>query len=123
MTLCDTDIVIEYLKNNESICKLIESIGFDNISISIITKAELLHGAFDKNESLKIEKYLSTLEIYHIDNNISLKFNDIMKDYSLSHRINIPDALIAATAIINNIELLTRNKKDFKFIKGIKLYK
>jgi len=42
-----------------------------------------------------------------------------MMDYSLSHKIGIPDALIAATAIVNKLRLFTANVKDFKFIPEI----
>jgi len=45
-----------------------------------------------------------------------------MEEYSLSHRLSIPDALIASTAIVNDLELFTLNLKDFRFIKGLKLY-
>jgi len=44
--------------------------------------------------------------------------NNIQK----SHGLQIPDALIAATAICHDMELLTYNVKDFKFIQGIKLF-
>jgi len=45
-----------------------------------------------------------------------------MLDYSLSHKLSIPDAIIAATALHYDIELYTYNTKDFRFIEGIKLY-
>ena len=39
----------------------------------------------------------------------------------LSHGLLIPDALIAASVIENDLLLFTRNQKDFQFIKGITL--
>ncbi len=45
-----------------------------------------------------------------------------MTDYSLSHHLDVPDGLIAATAIRNDVELFTLNKKHFQFIKGLRLY-
>ena len=45
-----------------------------------------------------------------------------MEIYSLSHKLNIPDALIASTALVNQVELYTLNRKDFLFITGLKLY-
>ncbi len=38
-------------------------------------------------------------------------------------KLAMPDALIAATAICNNLKIFTLNKKDFEFIKGIEFYK
>ena len=48
--------------------------------------------------------------------------NIFIENYCLSQKLNLPDALIAATAIYYNIELFTLNIKDFKFIPDIKLY-
>ncbi len=45
-----------------------------------------------------------------------------MKTYALSHKLTIPDALIASTAIIHQIQLYTLNKKDFTFIPDLILY-
>jgi tRNA(fMet)-specific endonuclease VapC len=45
-----------------------------------------------------------------------------MENYSLSHKLAIPDALIAATALSHDMSLYTLNLKDFRFIEGINLY-
>ena len=45
-----------------------------------------------------------------------------MVQYSLSHKLTIPDALIAATALTHNISLYTLNLKDFRFIQGLNIY-
>ena len=36
-------------------------------------------------------------------------------------KINLPDAIIAATAMVYNLVLISRNPKDFENIKGLKL--
>jgi len=46
-----------------------------------------------------------------------------MLKYTKSHGLAVPDALIAATAIVNNVKLYTLNVKDFKFIDELILYK
>ena len=52
-----------------------------------------------------------------------LRFNGLIQAYHDRHSKWIPDALIAAIALSNNIELFTYNKKDFDFIPELKLYK
>ena len=47
---------------------------------------------------------------------------ELMSRYSLSHKVSIPDMLIAATAISHELELYTLNTKDFKFIPELNLY-
>ncbi|HRI46682.1 MAG TPA: hypothetical protein PK559_06215, partial [Ignavibacteriaceae bacterium] len=66
---------------------------------------------------------LQGIPSYHIHNDISIMAVSLTEQYSKSHKLSIPDALIAATAIINNFELFTLNIKDFKYIPNIKLYK
>lgn len=122
MILCDTNILIEFYKNNLVIVNELRKIGVEKISISIITKAELYYGAINKTELLKIQKHLSLLHNSPVDNQISMQFIQLMEQYSLSHKLTIPDALIAATALVNNLNLYTLNIKDFRFIEGINLY-
>ena len=45
-----------------------------------------------------------------------------MEEYFLSHKLAIPDALIAATALVNSISLYTLNAKDFRFIEGLTIH-
>ncbi len=47
---------------------------------------------------------------------------ELMETYALSHKLSIPDAIIAATALVHHKELYTRNIKDFRFITDIQLY-
>ena len=53
---------------------------------------------------------------------VSNQFLQLMATYSLSHKLSIPDALIAATALVHNVELFTLNVKDFHFIPGLTLF-
>lgn len=53
---------------------------------------------------------------------VSTQFIELMETYSLSHKISIPDALIASTALVHKIDLYTLNIKDFRFIHGLNLY-
>ena len=123
MVLCDTNIIIELYKGNENIISELKKIGTENISVSIVTSAELIYGAINKKELNIIRKDLESLHQINIDEQICEIFIDLMLNYSLSHKISIPDAMIAATAIAGNLPLFTLNIKDFKYIENIKLYK
>lgn len=63
------------------------------------------------------------MNVLNIDSEVCDILIELMSKYSLSHNLTLPDAMIAATAISNNIPLYTLNKKDFKFIVGMKLVK
>ncbi len=122
LVLCDTDVIIEFYKGNFSITEILKNIGVENVAISSITAAELIYGSFNKKELNQICKDIESLNLISINYNINDKFLELMKKYSLSHKIKIPDCIIAATSLVYNIQLFTLNKKDFAFIDKIKLY-
>jgi predicted nucleic acid-binding protein len=123
MILCDTNIIIELLKGNEKIISIVDELGVANIGISAVTEMELYYGAFNKAELKFIKKHLQTIPILQITSEISEAAVSLVELFSKSHTLNIPDALIASTAIANDLELFTLNIKDFKYIPKIKLYK
>src|SRR5665647_1932949 len=111
MILIDTNILIEIYKNNTSIVDEVKKIGQGNISISDITCAELYFGARNKKELQTIAKDIKKLQIIHIQSEISAKAVKLIEKYAMSHKLSIPDALIAATAIYHNQMLYTLNIK------------
>jgi predicted nucleic acid-binding protein len=56
-----------------------------------------------------------------IDEQISEMAVNLLKTYRLSHGLLIPDALIAATALVTDSRFVTKNQKDYRFIDGLKL--
>ncbi len=121
MILCDTNVIIETLKGDDKTIKIIERIGLENIAISSVTVMELYFGAFNKRELNKIKKYLKALNVVHFDNTVSELAVNMIESYSKSHGLQIPDAIIAATALSLEIKLFTLNLKDFRYIDGLKL--
>jgi len=122
MILCDTNILIEFYKNNPQIKHTLQQIGPERLAISVVTQAELYYGALDKTELRKIKQHLSLLHRFPVDTAISETFLQLMETYSLSHKLSIPDALIAATVLTHDTELYTLNNKDFQFIPNLVLY-
>jgi predicted nucleic acid-binding protein len=97
-------------------------IGYENIVVSDVTRAELLYGAINKTELQMIRKDLNKIRVLHVDQFISKMAVDLVDKYCLSNKTDFQDALIAATAISHRMELYTLNIKDFVFIPEIKLY-
>ena len=123
MILCDTDILIEFYKNTPQILQEFKHIGHTHLAISAITQGELYFGALNKAELEKIKRHLSLLHQFPPTKAISHKFLELMETYCLSHKLSLPDALIAATALVHKVELYTLNRKDFHYIFKLKLYK
>jgi predicted nucleic acid-binding protein len=121
MILCDTNIVVEIFKGNKEIIELVETVGLDNVAISSITVMELYYGVLNKRELNKIKKNLKAIQVINIDHDISKMSIKLTEQYSKSHGLQIPDAIIAATAIVWGVKIYTLNLKDFKYIEGLKL--
>ena len=122
MVLCDTNILIELYRENHAIINTIRQIGQDNIAVSDVTCAELLYGARNKAELKTFRKDLDTLTVLPILQEISTMAVALIEKYCLSHKLALPDALIAATSIYHQLFLYTLNIKDFTFIPEVKLF-
>ena len=120
MILLDTNVLIEILKNNQDSIQQILLLK-PPLAISSITAMELIYGARNKSEVLKLEKFIEKFDIIHLDEQISALAYQFITEFSKSHNLDIPDALIAAAAIQNRAQFLTYNKKIFRFIPAIKL--
>lgn len=119
--LCDTNILIEVFKGSSPAISLIEQIGYAHLSISSITLMELYYGALNRKELEKIKKSFAGIQTFPVSERTTDIALHLIETYSKSHGLNIPDALIAATAIEHRTPLLTYNLKDFKFIKNLRL--
>ncbi len=116
----DTNILIEILKGNQDIVQKLESLDFA-YAISSISAMELYYGAINKAELFKLQKFISLFEVLELDKEISKIATELIFEYSKSHNLDIPDSLIAATAIDKSLKLYTLNIKDFRYIEGLVL--
>lgn len=117
--LLDTNILIEVFKGNTDIIHALNDAGPENLSLSAVTAMELYYGALNKLELQRIRKNLTAFKIIHISTAISETATRLVERYSKSHNLQIPDALIAATAMEADSELFTLNIRDFAFINGL----
>jgi len=117
--IADTNIFIKIFRGDADLKKQVESL---NVAVSSVVLLELLQGSKDKAELRQIEKYLACFTVVHFNENVSKKAIELVKTYSKSHGLLLADAIIAATCLENDREPMTFNIKDFKFIRGLKLF-
>ena len=121
--IIDTDVLVWYLRGNINARKIVtSSIPF---KISVISYIELMQGMKDKRELKVLQKYLKkwSTEIIQINESISTRAMYFVEDYFLSHSMEFPDAIIAATALENAEILLTANNKHYSFIPNLEINK
>ena len=112
--IIDTDVLIWYMRGNKKAFDIVENLN--SFQISVITYMELVQGMRNKNELNELRKALRiwNTKIIYINEDISSKAMFYVEKYSLSHSVEIPDALIASTAVTNALPLLTGNDKHYK---------
>lgn len=80
--------------------------------ISVVTVAEIWAGADDAGREAA-EAILSGFRALSVDHLIAKVAGSYRKSYGPSQGLKLPDALIAATAKVHNLRLVTRDRKHF----------
>jgi predicted nucleic acid-binding protein len=125
MILADSTILIDLSRGNEEtilFCDDERKNGQD-IAISVMSSMELIIGCRDKRELNRTLKFLGDFVLIDISIPISKRAFQLMLQFNMSHGLVIPDAFIAATAMEENLQLVTSNIRHFEMIPGITLRK
>lgn len=121
--LLDTSVIIDFLRRKDKDRTPLFTLAQQDIDlyISIITHTELYAGKSiweNKKAKDELETLFSGMKILPLEHNISQKAGKIKAEYNL----NLLDAIVAATAVVHNLELVTLNIKDFEKIEEINLF-
>jgi predicted nucleic acid-binding protein len=113
--LLDTNFVINYFNGifSDDAAKFTDSVINDLTYVSVITRMELLslQSLKPKDEEV-IKEFIFDSTVFSLEENIITKTILLRR----TNKIKLPDAIIAATAIVHNLQLITHNLKDFKNI-------
>ncbi|GAA0525108.1 type II toxin-antitoxin system VapC family toxin [Chitinophaga japonensis] len=115
--LIDTNTVIDFLDNKlpEKAAVLVENLV---PQISVITRMELLAWPQANEQQLQVlQAFITVCNVLTLDEAVIVKAIELRKTY----RIKLPDAIIAATAVVWNLTLISRNIADFKNIQGLQI--
>lgn len=121
--LIDSDVLIFSFRGNANAIDILDNTS--NKCISIVNYMEIVQGVRNKNELNKFVKYLEKYQFQILDLNqeVGIFALNLVKDYALSHHMQMADALIASTAIYYNKPLLSANYKHYAFIPNLDLIK
>jgi hypothetical protein len=117
----DTDIFIWVQRGNKKATKLMEM--SESRHLSVQTYMELLKCAGNKNQHKYTKDFLSAFDfiVLPLTENIGHRASIYIEEYTLATGLRSGDAIIAATAVENNLPLVSSNVKHFKRIKEIQL--
>jgi hypothetical protein len=117
----DTDVIIWVLRGSTRAAAAIDRA--DSLELSVVSYMELVQGARSKSELRATKAALSTLnfQMLALTEDIGHRASIYLEEYALKSNIGVPDALIAATAVENNMSLCTANAKDYRSIAELQL--
>ncbi len=123
--LLDTNICIHFFKGQFALKDKIQKIGYNKFAISEITLAELIYGAEKsqrKAQNIKvIEDFAEKISIIPIFDCIRIYGKEKARLSSKGTIISDLDLFIGATALVNNMIMVTRNVREFKRLENIKI--
>lgn len=128
MACLDTSYIIDFLRGENKAKEMFEQLEIidNNIFIPAPVVMELISRAYLSNdiqeEESKVISFLSSAFILNLEIKAAILAGKIEADLIKSGNIIEPeDIMIAATCISKNETLITRNKKHFERIKGLKI--
>jgi toxin FitB len=109
--ILDTDVLIDHLAKTRRLDP-----SFAGSFYSSITRAELYSWPFVDEDV--VDRLLSQFDEIPVDREVAEEAGRIRRESG----VRLPDALIAATAILTKRPLFTRNKKDFRRVPRLRLH-
>ncbi len=116
--LLDTDVLIDYLRGRAEAVSYLESLDMP-LLVSTITVAELYSGVREGQERQQLELFLHVFNFVPLEIDTAIKGGLYRRDYGKSHNVGLADALIAATAELQQATLVTLNKKHFPMLNDV----
>ncbi len=117
--LCDTNVAIYFLNDqfDEIASEFVDNtIKVDSAKLSVISELELLSwNPKTHSDIFTIQRFVDDCNVLELDDLTKIYTVDIRRRYKLK----LPDAIIAATAIANDLTLVSRNCRDFKKVKQL----
>lgn len=116
--LIDSNAVIDFCNGKLPIVGRELLFSIEQPKISVITQIEVFgFPGINKKEEKLLKDFVSIAYIHPLDLRIAMKTIEIKK----AIRVKLPDAVIAATALVHGLVLISRNLSDFNKISGLKV--
>lgn len=119
--LVDTDVLIWHLRGYAQATRRLDELGA--LTLSAVSYLEVLQGMRNKAELAAVKKMLErrSATLLPLSEAITQRAIALMESITLSHGLQMGDALIAATALDHGLPVLTANVKHFSAVEGLKV--
>ena len=118
--LIDTNVLIDLTRRRPAAMAFIAPhMAARSPDISAVSVMELIEGCRNGKELADLQPFLAAFQVHHLTPSISAAAIGHMQSFTLSHGLDTPDALIAATALELGLPIYTLNTKHFQMIPGL----
>jgi len=110
--LLDTNVLVDHLRHHPMVNQFMKTLDEEEKHYSIVTEIEVYAGAREA-ELPETDLLLSAISRLSLDEPVAKEAVRYLKLYAKSHGTDLPDAVIAATAHVHQLILVTWNIKHF----------
>ena len=117
--LLDTNVLVYHVAGETAATKFLEeTIARRSFCLSILSVIEFLgwHGHTDE-EFAKCKELIELATTLSVSKEVADKAIELRR----SKRIKLADAVVASTALVNNLKLVTGNVRDFRGIRDLQI--
>ena len=112
--LIDTNTLLEYVAGSlpAKAHTFVDYVVNDNFNVSVINRIEVLG---HESATQDLEDFMDLATTYQLTEEVVKQTVSLRK----SRKTKLPDAIIAATAFVHGLTIISRNTKDFEHIQGL----
>ena len=118
--LLDSDVLIDYLRGQADAVTLLET-ELTEACISAVSVAELYQGVREGRERSQLTELIAAFTVLPVTTEIAAQAGLFSRSYRASHGCNLADCLIAATAEVHQLRLLTLNRKHYPMLSNVQI--
>ena len=121
--LLDSTLVIDATNEQPAALAYIDDLLWKNTAMAIhaVTYAEVIVGTHDARELFRLRRFLKPFRIEYPTVEDWPNALNTLERLHLSHKVDLPDCLIAATALRLTLPVATVNDRHFRLFKGLKV--
>lgn len=116
--LVDSNVLIDYLRGRQVAVNYLRSLS-TNFNVSVVTVAELYAGVREGVERTQLDAFTRAFVTLPIERDIAEIGGLYRRDFGRTHGTGLHDALIAATATVHNLTLVTLNQRHFPMLASV----
>ena len=120
--LVDTGPIVRQLRGHQPTIRLLrQARGGERLAISAVTRLEVYAGMYE-DERYDTQKLLARFLTYSVLPDVADLAGELVARSRTRNLLSLPDAIIAATALLAGLPLITYNVAHFALVRGLRLY-